>query len=149
MQVINTGIGGPRLGSPIARNCNESAYTVYSSSYVNNSFRRNPNLDNPTRISENQRTHSRTRQAFGEPVGRSSNGKTADSGSAYRGSNPCLPANSYSFPLRFLLISHTRARNGYLQAVAGAGRGVHPTPDSVVMIKTACRRSLRDRPGEK
>src|SRR5215475_3437328 len=24
--------------------------------------------------------------------GRSSNGKTADSGSAYRGSNPCLPA---------------------------------------------------------
>src|ERR1041384_3569604 len=25
-------------------------------------------------------------------VGRSSNGKTADSGSAYRGSNPCLPA---------------------------------------------------------
>src|SRR5215469_16914412 len=26
-------------------------------------------------------------------AGRSSNGKTADSGSAYRGSNPCLPAN--------------------------------------------------------
>ena len=25
--------------------------------------------------------------------GRSSNGKTADSGSAYRGSSPCLPAN--------------------------------------------------------
>src|ERR1022692_3480265 len=26
--------------------------------------------------------------------GTSSNGKTADSGSAYRGSNPCVPANS-------------------------------------------------------
>src|SRR5271154_6960023 len=26
-------------------------------------------------------------------AGRSSNGKTADSGSAYRGSSPCLPAN--------------------------------------------------------
>ena len=25
-------------------------------------------------------------------IGRSSNGRTADSGSAYRGSNPCLPA---------------------------------------------------------
>ena len=28
------------------------------------------------------------------PVGRSSNGKTAASGAAYRGSNPCLPAKS-------------------------------------------------------
>src|SRR5436190_22774733 len=26
------------------------------------------------------------------PIGTSSNGKTADSGSAYRGSNPCVPA---------------------------------------------------------
>jgi hypothetical protein len=30
-----------------------------------------------------------------EATGRSSNGRTADSGSAYRGSNPCLPANSF------------------------------------------------------
>lgn len=30
-----------------------------------------------------------------EPSGRSSNGKTADSGSAYRGSNPCLPALTF------------------------------------------------------
>ena len=30
------------------------------------------------------------------PVGRSSNGRTADSGSAYRGSNPCLPAILFS-----------------------------------------------------
>src|ERR1700688_644511 len=29
-------------------------------------------------------------------AGRSSNGKTADSGSAYRGSNPCVPAKSNS-----------------------------------------------------
>ena len=29
------------------------------------------------------------------PSGRSSNGRTADSGSAYRGSNPCLPAKSF------------------------------------------------------
>ena len=29
-------------------------------------------------------------------LGRSSNGRTADSGSAYRGSNPCLPANSHN-----------------------------------------------------
>ena len=27
-------------------------------------------------------------------AGRSFNGRTADSGSAYRGSNPCLPANN-------------------------------------------------------
>ena len=31
-------------------------------------------------------------RTFDFVVGRSSNGKTADSGSAYRGSNPCLPA---------------------------------------------------------
>src|SRR5215475_11308711 len=30
--------------------------------------------------------------------GRSSNGKTADSGSAYRGSNPCLPAKRSPSP---------------------------------------------------
>src|SRR5678816_1992069 len=29
------------------------------------------------------------------PAGRSSNGRTADSDSAYRGSNPCLPATSH------------------------------------------------------
>ena len=28
-------------------------------------------------------------------TGRSSNGKTAASGAAYRGSNPCLPANNF------------------------------------------------------
>ena len=27
-------------------------------------------------------------------IGRSSNGRTSDSGSEYRGSNPCLPANT-------------------------------------------------------
>ena len=32
------------------------------------------------------------------PAGRSSNGKTAASGAAYRGSNPCLPANLISEP---------------------------------------------------
>src|SRR5262249_38556589 len=39
-----------------------------------------------------------------EPSGRSSNGKTADSGSAYRGSNPCLPALnllSFFFPITY------------------------------------------------
>ena len=30
-----------------------------------------------------------------QPTGRSFNGRTADSDSAYRGSNPCLPANSF------------------------------------------------------
>ncbi len=34
-----------------------------------------------------------------EPLGRSSNGKTADSGSAYRGSSPCLPASPLCSPL--------------------------------------------------
>ena len=36
-----------------------------------------------------------------ESSGRSSNGRTADSGSAYRGSSPCLPANSF---LRSLIL---------------------------------------------
>ncbi len=42
-------------------------------------------------------------------VGRSSNGRTADSGSAYRGSNPCLPANPFSrlVPPSFLHISRS------------------------------------------
>jgi hypothetical protein len=36
-----------------------------------------------------------------DKVGRSSNGKTAASGAAYRGSNPCLPATSARKPMRF------------------------------------------------
>ena len=35
-----------------------------------------------------------------DQVGRSSNGKTAASGAAYRGSNPCLPATSARKPMR-------------------------------------------------
>src|ERR1700720_2956586 len=36
-----------------------------------------------------------------DKVGRSSNGKTAASGAAYRGSNPCLPANPFKNVMRF------------------------------------------------
>jgi hypothetical protein len=40
------------------------------------------------RLTDNVSVHN-----IAEPFGRSSNGKTADSGSAYRGSTPCLPVN--------------------------------------------------------
>ncbi len=43
-------------------------------------------------------------------AGRSSNGRTADSGSAYRGSSPCLPANFV--PHRVLRVFYTAVLQG-------------------------------------
>src|SRR5271154_7150115 len=39
-------------------------------------------------------------------IGRSSNGKTADSGSAYRGSSPCLPAKLFQaeYPMKVVSV---------------------------------------------
>ena len=48
------------------------------------------------------------------PTGRSSNGKTAASGAAYRGSNPCLPANNLS---TFQSISYKRKPLGVREIV--------------------------------
>ena len=58
-------------------------------------------------------------------TGTSSNGKTADSGSAYRGSNPCVPANPGNSPALAGTLSRpkTPAVHKHAQPPANAGAG--------------------------
>jgi hypothetical protein len=59
---------------------------------------------------------------MGASLGRSSNGKTADSGSAYRGSSPCLPANHAMKFFKFFLSS--------LWCLAAFGQDAPPPADT-------------------
>lgn len=48
-------------------------------------------------------------------AGRSSNGRTADSGSAYRGSSPCLPASKPLFFLSRLVHTFLRSQGTFFR----------------------------------
>ena len=73
-------------------NCRNSSANVSSAASITQSSGASCRmvLTRPRHVTRAQRT----RAACAHPAGRSSNGRTADSGSAYRGSNPCLPAKS-------------------------------------------------------
>ena len=71
------------------------------------------------------------------PVGRSSNGRTADSESAYRGSNPCLPANAINELRAVLQLPFLIASVGERELINSIGGGLffftllqNPTPSS-------------------
>src|SRR5437660_9894574 len=58
-------------------------------------------------------------------VGRSSNGRTPDSGSGYRGSSPCIPANSFKSDW-VIVVCHRRGHSNVIMVEGSVSFALMP-----------------------